>query len=312
MMRSTAGRRLAVRAAGCAGTLFVIVSGSFFLIRIAPGGPFDTGRRLDPEILAGLRRHYGLDQSLPQQYLHYLSNLAHGDLGSSYSYRDVPVVSILADSIPVSFSLVALALGLALAVGISAGIAAAFWKGRAVDRAVGGLSTVALAIPSVMLGPLLILLFAVYLGWLPPSGWDEGAQHWVLPTVTLAVPYMAVFARITRGSLADVLAAAHIRTAHAFGLPLRVLIRRALRNALIPIISLGGPTTVAMITGTAVVETIFGIPGIGQHFVQAALQRDYALAMGTILLLAVLIVGINALVDLAYGIIDPRIRLDKR
>lgn len=290
--------------------LFVIITLSFFLVRLAPGGPFDQERALPPQVRANLDRVYGLDQPLALQYVHYLSRLARGDLGPSFKLRDFSVSELIAAGLPVSATLGALALLLAVLLGIPLGVAAASWHGRAADFGIGGFVALAVALPSFVSGPLLALLFGLYLHWLPVGGWEEGSPRYlILPVLTLGLPVAAYVARLTRGGLLEVLRSNHIRTARARGLgEARILLRHALRPALLPVVSYLGPAAAFVVTGSLVVETVFGLPGTGRYLVQGAINRDYTLVMGMIIVYGVLTLLLNFAADVLYGWLDPRVR----
>jgi oligopeptide transport system permease protein len=290
----------------------VLVALAFFLLRLAPGGPFDDERTLPPEIQASLDARYRLDQPLPVQFVAYLGQLLRGDFGPSFQYRDTSVNELIAQGLPVSFKLGGSALLLAVVLGVSFGTLAALRQHRAPDHALMLLAMTGIAIPGFVLAPLLVLLFAVQLGWLPAGGWGDGGwRHLLLPVVALALPPTAYIARLTRGAMIEVLAADYIRTARAKGLPeWRVVLQHALQPALLPVVSYLGPAAAALMTGSVVVEQVFGLPGLGRYFVQGALNRDYTLVMGVVIVLGVLIVLFNLVVDLLYGLLDPRIRHD--
>lgn len=290
-------------------TLFAVVTVSFFLIRLAPGGPFDLERPLPPAAMANLARVYGLDQPLIVQYGRYLGALLTGDFGPSFSFRDLSVGDLFARGLPVSMTLGALALALALVVGIGLGALAAFRRSSAVDRLISLGAGLTLAVPSFVVAPLLQIVFGLSLRWLPVGSWENGAPaNLVLPVVTLALPQIGALARLTRAALAEVLAAQPVRTQRAMGLPPRRIARHALRGALLPVVAILGPTAAALLTGSVVVETIFGLPGIGRYFVDGALNRDYTLVMGTVVLVAVFVILLNLVADLLSGLLDPRLR----
>lgn len=291
-------------------TLLVLVAAAFFLMRAAPGGPFDGERQLPPEIEANLRSAYHLDESLPQQFLRYLGNLARGDFGPSLQYRDFSVSELIWAGFPVSLRIGVLAMLLALVVGVAAGAWAALRQNSAGDHAVMALAMTGISIPNFVMAPLLVLLLAVGLGWLPAGGYGGGGwRHLVLPVFTLALPQVAWLARLTRASMIEVLASPFIRTARAQGLGLRtILLRHALKPALLPVVSYLGPATAGIITGSVVIEQIFGLPGIGRFFITGALNRDYTLVMGVVVFYGTVILVCNLLVDLVYGWLDPRIR----
>ena len=292
-------------------TLFVLVTLAFLMVRAAPGGPFDSERALPPEVEANLAAKYHLDEPLAAQYLRYLSDLARGDLGPSFQYKDYSVTELIASGFPVSLELGALAMLLALVTGIAAGAGAALKQGSAADHALMALAMTGISVPNFVMAPLLVLAFAVTLHWLPAGGWTEqGAAALALPVVALALPQIAYVARLMRGSLLEVLGQPWIRTARAKGLSERaVLFRHALKPALLPVVSYLGPALAALITGSVVVETIFGIPGLGRYFVQGAINRDYTLVVGVVVFYGALIIAAKLLVDLAYGWLDPRVRL---
>jgi oligopeptide transport system permease protein len=291
-------------------TLFVIVTAAFFVMRLAPGGPFDQEQTLPPEIAANLEAAYGLDQPMIVQYGQYLASLAHGDLGPSFKYKDFRVSELIARGLPVTLTIGALALLLAVGLGVPLGMLAALRHNGALDHAVMGVALVGIAIPNFVVAPVLALLFGVKLGWLPVAGWEPGnVRFLILPVLTLALPFVAYIARLARGSLLEVLQAPYMRAARAKGLTQRVLLRRhALKPTLMPVISFLGPATAALLTGSLVVEQVFGLPGVGRYFVQGAINRDYTLVMGMVIFYAALILLLNLAVDLLYGWLDPRIR----
>ena len=293
-------------------TLFIIITVSFFLIRIAPGGPFDLERPLEAKVIENLRKIYNLDEPLIVQYWIYLKNVLSGDLGPSFFFRDFTVMELFAVGLPISIQLGGLALTLALIVGCTLGTLAALRQNKAADYAVMTTATAGVTIPNFVVAPVLTLIFGVSLGWLPVGGWGEGA--WInklLPVITLALPQVAVIARLTRGSMIEALRSNHVRTARANGLSAwSIVVVHALRGALLPVVSYLGPAAAALLTGSVVIETIFGIPGIGRYFVQGALSRDYSLVMGTVIIISVFIVFFNLVVDLLYAALDPRVRYD--
>jgi len=289
-------------------SLLVIFTVTFFMIRIAPGGPFSAEKNVPPQVLDELNRHYGLDKPLPVQYATYLLSVVKGDLGPSFKYPGRSVSSLIAGAFPISFELGFLALLIALCIGIPAGILAASKSGRAVDYLVMGLSMAGICVPAFVIGPLLVLLFSLTLGWLPVAGWTSVADR-ILPSVTLGIVYTAYIARLMRGSMLEVLVQDYIKAARAKGLGEKaVLFRHALRGALLPVISFLGPAAAGLITGSFVVETIFSIPGLGRFFVTAAFNRDYTMIMGTVIFYAVVIMVFNMIVDCCSALLDPRIR----
>ncbi len=291
-------------------TLAVVVFLSFLLMRLAPGGPFDGERPLDPTTRAALTSAYGLDRPLHEQFFRYVGNLAQGDFGPSLVYRDFTVTDLVAKGLPVSLTLGGLALVVALTLGVGLGVWAAARAGGAVDQVVSMATTILTALPTFVTAPLLVLLFGLTLGWLPVSGWNDGAPaNLVLPVIALALPVAGAIAKLTRAGLASVLNEDHIRTARARGLsPAAVLVRHALRPALIPVASYVGPAAAGLLTGAVIIETVFALPGLGRYFVQGALNRDYPLVLGVVTLYAALIILFNLLADLAYGWLDPRVR----
>lgn len=289
-------------------TLLVLITLTFFMMRAAPGGPFDRERSLPPEIERAMLAAYHLDEPLLKQYARYLGGLARGDFGPSFQYPGFSVSELIAQGAPVSLLLGLLALLLAVPVGAGLGITAALKQNRAVDYSVMTFAMTGLALPSFVLAPLLILAFAVSLGWLPAGGWDS-AGCGVLPVLALALPQIAAVARLMRGAMIETLNQNFIRAARAKGLPERlVVLRHALPAALMPLLSYLGPAAAGVMTGSVVVEQIFGIPGIGRYFVQAALNRDYTLVLGVVIFYGALIVLFNFAVDLLYGVLDPRVK----
>jgi oligopeptide transport system permease protein len=298
------------RFAGAIPTLLILITIAFFMIRAAPGGPFDSEKALPAEIEANLRAAYHLDEPLVQQYGRYLWNLARGDFGPSFQYKDYSVTELIAAGFPVSLRLGGSAMILALLVGVSAGTIAALRQNSRTDHAVMAVSMTGISIPNFVMAPLLILFFAVYLGWLPAGGIGDGSlKHMLLPVISLALPQIAYISRLTRGSMIEVLRSNFVRTARAQGLPERtVILRHALKPALLPVVSYLGPATAAVITGSVVIEQIFGVPGLGRYFVQGALNRDYTLVMGVVVFYGALIILFNLLVDLVYAWLDPKVK----
>ena len=300
------------RIAAAIPTLFAIVTVSFFVIRLAPGGPFDDPQGLPPQVKANLEAAYGLDQPLLRQYGRYLAGLARGDFGPSFKFRDTRVTELIAQGLPVSLTLGAAAILVALPVGVGIGILAALRQSRAVDHGVTGLTMLGVALPAFVTAPLLALIFGVHLRWLPVSGWEEGEPRYlVLPVLTLAIPLSAYIARLMRGSLMEVLHTSYIRTARAKGLgQAEVIWRHALRPAMLPVVSYLGPAVASVLTGSLVVETVFGLPGSGRYLVQGAINRDYTLVMGMITVYGSLTLLCNLAADLLYGWLDPRVRYE--
>jgi len=301
------------RLLGLLPTLLMLITVAFFLIRVAPGGPFDSEKILPPEIEANLNAKYHLDEPLLQQYFRYLGQVAVLDFGPSFQYKDWTVNELIAQGIPVSLTIGFAAMVLAFVLGTLLGITAALRQNTAIDYSLMGFGMLGISIPNFVIAPILILLLAVYAGWLPAGGWDWSISSMVLPVVTLALPVTAYIARLTRGSMIEVLHSNFIRTARAKGLPESVVIRRhALRPALLPVISFLGPATAGMISGSVVIERIFSIPGLGSYFVQGALNRDYTLVMGVVIFYGVLIILLNFLVDLVYAWLNPKVRYDEK
>ena len=298
------------RFAGVIPTLLILISASFFIMRLAPGGPFQQEQTLSREVRANLDRVYGLDQPIIVQYVRYLRALSHGDFGPSYKQRDFTVTELIAQGLPVSATLGSSALLLALAVGIPLGMLAAIRRRTSVDVGITGLVVLGLALPGFVTGPLLALLFGVHLQWLPAGGWQEGAPRYlVLPAITLAVPLAAYVARLTRASALEVFRANFIRTATARGLgSRRILWGHALRPILLPVVSYIGPAAAFVVTGSLVVETVFGLPGTGRYLVQGAINRDYPLIMGMVIVYGTLVLLLNLITDLVHGWLDPRVR----
>jgi len=301
------------RLGGAIPTLFIIVTLSFLLIRIAPGGPFDQEKSLPPEILANLQSAYGRDQPLWVQYTRYLGSLLHGDFGPSFRYKDFTVTELIGQGLPVTAEIGSAALILALSLGMLVGIFAALRHDRPADYTVMTLAVVGIAVPSFVVLPLLGLLFGIYVRWLPVAGWEPGSiRHLILPIVALTLPPLAYVARMTRASLLDVLQRPFIRTAFSMGLPLHtVILRHALRPALIPVAGYLAPAVASIMTGSLVVESIAGLPGVGRYLVQGALNRDYTLVLGMVILYSVVLIGMGLVVDLLYAWLDPRVRLER-
>ena len=299
-----------LRIVGAIPTLLLVIALAFMMVHAAPGGPFDNERVVSAEIEANIAARYHLDDPLPLQFLRYLGGLLQGDLGPSYRYVDYTVGELIANALPYSILLGAVAMALALLLGVSAGTAAALRQGTALDRIVMGFSMTGISIPVFVVAPVLVLLFAVKLHWLP-AGWSgaSGAGKYVLPVITLALPQIAYIARLARASMIDVLGRDFIRTARAQGLGESSVVRvHALKPAMLPVLSYMGPAIAAILTGSVVVEEVFGIPGIGQLFVRGALNRDYTLVLGVVVFYASLIVALNLIVDILYATIDPRVR----
>ena len=290
-------------------TLLLVIVLAFLMVHAAPGGPFDAERTLPPEIEANIARAYHLDEPLPQQFARYLGGILQGDLGPSYRYRDYTVAELIGNAIPISLKLGVLAMALAIIVGIGAGTLAALRRNSLLDRVTMAFSMTGISIPVFVIAPLLILFFAVQLRWLPAS-YSGSTSGWrfLLPVIALALPQIAYIARLTRASMIDVLGSDFIRTARAQGLGTATIIRHhAMKPAMLPVLSYMGPAIAAILTGSVVVEEIFGIPGVGQFFVRGALNRDYTLVLGIVIFYAALVIALNFIVDVLYGFLDPRI-----
>lgn len=292
-------------------TLLIIITATFFLMRAAPGGPFDREQSLPPEILANLNRAYGMDQPMWHQYLNYMEGLAHGDFGPSFRYKDFTVTELIVQGFPVTLAIGLSAIALALLLGIPLGCLAALRQNRPLDYFASTLAVTGIAVPSFVVLPFLALIFGIKLHWLPVAGWESGSVRFlVLPVITLALPTLAYVARLTRGSLIEVLKSPFIRTATAKGLsPAKIVLKHALPPALLPVASYLVPAVAAIMTGSLVVESIAGLPGIGRYLVQGALNRDYTLVLGMVIVYSSLLIAVGLIVDLLYAWLDPRIRL---
>jgi oligopeptide transport system permease protein len=297
------------RVAGFAPVLFVVVSLSFFMMRLAPGGPFDQERALPDQVRANIESRYHLDEPLWRQYLRYLGDVARGDLGPSFRYPDRSVNELLSLGFPVSLTLGLCALGVALGLGGTAGILASLRRNAFVDYLTMSFALFGVSVPNFVLGPILMLVFALGLGWLPVAGWGTW-RHLILPSVTLGTFYAAYVARLTRAGMLEVIGQDFIRTARAKGLPeAAVILRHALPGAILPVVTYLGPASAAVLTGSVVVETIFSIPGIGRYFVGSALNRDYTMVLGTVVFYSVLLLVFNLVVDVLYAYLDPRVQV---
>ncbi|MDP8917472.1 MAG: ABC transporter permease subunit [Pseudomonadota bacterium] len=292
-------------------TLFIIITLSFFLIRLAPGGPFDLERPLEAKVMENLNRIYQLDKTLIEQYWLYLAAVMRGDFGPSFILRDFSVAELFARGLPISMTLGALALSVAIIVGGTLGSIAALRQNSTIDYMVTGMGALGLTIPNFVVAPIFQIVFGLALAWLPVAGWANGnLRNLVMPVLVLALPQIAVVARMTRAAMIENLRSNHIRTLRSLGLPTRVILAHALRGAALPVVSYLGPAAAALLTGSVVVETIFGLPGIGRYFVEGALNRDYTLVMGTVVVIAVFVLLFNLVVDILYALIDPRIRYE--
>lgn len=289
--------------------LFFVILITFVLVRMAPGGPFDEERAVPPAVLENLNKRYHLDDPIPVQFVGYLGNLLKGDFGPSFKYPSRSVTEIIATGIPVTLELGFYALLVAMSIGITAGIFAALRPNTWQDYVPMSLSMVGICLPSFVLGPLLILGFAIYLDWFPVSGWGDASGDKILPSITLGAAYAAYVARLTRGGMLEVLSQDYIRTAKAKGLSSsRIVIIHALRGGLAPVISFSGPAIAGLLSGSFVVETIYQIPGLGRFYLQAAFNRDYTMILGTTIFFAFLIILFNLLADIVLVWINPRLR----
>jgi oligopeptide transport system permease protein len=291
-------------------TLLAVITACYLMVHAAPGGPFDGEKQVSEAVLANLQAKYRLDLPLWQQYLHYLGNLLQGDLGASFRYADWSVNELVAAALPVSLAIGGAAMVIAFVAGVALGIAAALRQNSAADYGVMLAGTVGSVVPSFVIGPLLVLVFAVWLRWLPAGGWDSfRPQFMVLPVALLTLINIATIARVMRGSLIEVMHSNFIRTARAKGLPTRVVVlRHALRPALLPVVSVLGPLAISSISAALVTEPVFSLPGLGKLIVNGAGNRDYTLVLGLVVLITVLAVLLNLIVDLAYAALDPKIR----
>ncbi len=290
-------------------TLFALVTLTFFVMRLAPGGPFSRNRKISPEVQANIEAAFHLDEPIWQQFGRFVWGLLHLDLGPSTRFRDYSVGDIIASGLPYSLTIGAWAVLLAAFVGIALGIAGAMRRNGFTDYAAGTVGVIGIAIPIFVIGPVLQVIFAVKLQWLPVGSWNDGWRSLVLPVVVLALPNIAYISRLTRASMIETMRENYVRTAVAKGIgPTRTLMGHTLEGALIPVIAYLGPATAAIITGSILIETIFALPGIGRHFVDAALNRDYPLVMGITLLYGALLILFNIVTDLIRAWIDPRLR----
>ena len=291
-------------------TVLAVVTLCYVLLHLTPGGPFDAERKVSDAVLANLQAKYHLDLPLWKQYLYYLNDLAHGDLGASFRYADWSVNDLVARALPVSLAIGGTAMVVAAILGVALGIAAALRQNSAIDYGVMLVSNVGSVLPSFVLGPVLVLALAIALPWFPSGGWDDFApRYMILPIALLTLINVSTIGRIMRGSLIEVLSSNFIRTARAKGLPMRVVVlRHALRPALLPVVSIIGPLAISSITSAIVTESVFSLPGIGKLIVNGAANRDYTLVLGLVVLVTVVAVLLNLLVDLAYAWLDPKIR----
>ena len=290
--------------------LLIIITATFFMIRFVPGGPFTAEKAVTPEILRNLEAHYGLNKPLYRQYLDYLGSLLHGDLGPSFKYPNRTVNEIIADKLPVSLELGFISLAVALTLGLTLGVLAAIRRNTWMDYVCSSVAMIGICVPTFVLGPLLVLTFAIHFGWVNASGWYSPIDR-VLPCLTLGCVYAAYIARLTRGGMLEVLNQDYIRTARAKGASeTRVIFRHALRGGLLPVVSFLGPAIAGILTGSFVIETIFQIPGLGREFVNSAFNRDYTLVLGTVILYATLIIVLNLVVDVVQVWLNPKLKFE--
>ena len=290
--------------------LFIIATMTFFMLRLAPGGPFDSEKSVTPEIRKNLESYYGLNKPLYRQYYDYLANVVKGDLGPSFKYPNRTVNELIGESFPISAELGFWSLLVALTVGLPAGIISSLRPNTAMDYIPNSLAMAGICVPNFVLGPLLVLIFALTLGWARVSGWDEPIDR-VLPALTLGAAYAAYIARLTRGGMLEIFSQDFIRTARAKGAsPLRIILKHAMRGGLLPVVSYLGPAVAGLITGSFVVETIFQIPGLGRYFVNAAFNRDYTMVLGAVLFYGAFIVVFNLIVDVALVWMNPRLKFE--
>ncbi|WP_428770795.1 oligopeptide ABC transporter permease OppB [Treponema sp. HNW] len=292
-------------------TMFLIVTLSFFLIRLAPGGPFSREKKVTPEVMQNLLKKYHMDEPLFKQYLRYMGDVLRGDLGPSFKNKDYSVNELIFTSLPNSLILGVVSLCIALLLGVSVGIVSALNRNTRIDYAAMSAAVIGISVPLFVVGPVLMLILAMKLKWLPTSGWitgRAGLKTLIMPAITLAFPYFAYIARLSRASILEVLRSDYIRTARAKGLKQSVVIvKHVLKGAMLPVVSYLGPAFAGIVTGSVVVEQIFLVPGLGNFFVKSALNRDYTLIMGTVIVYSLILVVMNLVVDIIYGLLDPRI-----
>ena len=305
------GKFIFRRILGLIPTMFLIVTLSFFLIRLAPGGPFSREKKVTPEVMQNLLKKYHMDEPLFKQYLRYMGDVLRGDLGPSFKNKDYSVNELIFTSLPNSLILGVVSLCIALLLGVSVGIVSALNRNTRVDYAAMSAAVIGISVPLFVVGPVLMLILAMKLKWLPTSGWitsRAGLKTLIMPAITLAFPYFAYIARLSRASILEVLRSDYIRTARAKGLKQSVVIvKHVLKGAMLPVVSYLGPAFAGIVTGSVVVEQIFLVPGLGNFFVKSALNRDYTLIMGTVIVYSLILVVMNLVVDIIYGLLDPRI-----
>lgn len=291
-------------------TMLVLITISFFLMRYAPGNPFSSERPLPPEVMANINAKYGLDKPVSEQYLTYLTNIVQGDFGPSFKYKDYTVNELIASALPVSVKIGLAAFVFTVIMGVTVGTIAALKQNTWIDYTIMSTAMLGVVMPSFVLAPVLIYIFAIQFSLFPVGGWQDGGfEYMALLILGMSLLYVATFARITRGSMIETLNSNFIRTARAKGLSYGyIVVKHALKPALLPVVSYMGPAFVGIITGSVVIETIFGLPGIGKLFVNAAFNRDYSLVMGVTILIGFLFILFNAIVDILLAYIDPKIR----
>ena len=288
--------------------LLIVITVTFALVHAAPGGPFDSEKKVSPEILKNLNERYNLNAPVYEEYLDYLSSLLQGDLGPSFKYVNRSVTEMILTGLPSTLELGLYAIMIALMIGISAGLLAAVRPNTLIDYVCMSISMLGICLPSFLMGPLLVVVFGIWLEWLPVSGWGDSRWDWVLPSFTLGFAYAAYIARLTRGGMLEILSQDFIRTARAKGLSeARIVLKHALKGGLLPVVTFLGPAFAGLLSGSFIIETIFQIPGIGRLYVQAAFNRDYTMIMGTTIFFSVLIVVFNLLSDIIAATLNPRI-----
>jgi oligopeptide transport system permease protein len=291
--------------------LFIALTICFFILRLAPGGPFDDERSLPEKVLANLKAHYHLDKPLIEQYFLYLASVAQGDLGPSFTTEDFTVAELIGLGLPYTMILGGAAFIVSIILGVASGVISGLYQNKSADYITSATVMTGLIIPNFLMAPILQLVFGIQLEWLPVGGWGDGSiAYLTLPVIVLSLVHIARISRLMRGSLIETMNANYIRTARSKGIGERlVVLRHAIKPALLPVLSYLGPAAGYLLTGSLVVETIFGLPGIGRYFINAALNRDYGMVLGTVIFYMVLIVILNLLVDLAYAFLDPKVRV---
>ena len=291
-------------------TLLLVITAAFFMMRAAPGSPFETSRKLPVQVEKNIMAKYGMDRPLPQQYAAYLGGVVRGDFGPSLKYADKSVIDIIRQGLPTSLTIGLSALTLASLLGVFLGVMAALRQNQAFDFATMALAILGVCIPTFVTGPILLQVFAAWLGWAPTGGVSNGARSLALPVLTLALPQIAIISRLTRAGMIEALRSDYVRTARAKGLPNSAIVfKHALRAGILPLVSYLGPACAGLVTGSLVVEQVFNLPGLGKSFITGALQRDYTVVMGVVILYAALILALNLLADVAQALLDPRVKL---